>query len=386
MGSVFMPAFKPTWSPWWSVCLLTAVISGGSYVILRPRPLIAQSEPPPLAPVNRIGALGRLQPNGRVITVGGPMGERVGELLVREGDRVRAGDVIARLDNYAERLAERNLAAAQLAEAQAQLASSTTVRRLEVEEARTRLQQVDLPRQREIAAQQAIIRQLEAELRDAQTNLERFQNLYQEGAVSQLDVDQRRLRVQQAQESLNSAQATLARIESSRLADVNNVQTQLQVSEASLQALPSQTPLQSLTRSLELAEARLQRAEIRAPQDGQILRIRRYPGEVIDQEGIVQLGDTSRMYVVAEVYETDVPKVRVGQPVQISSPAFPETLQGEVDFIGLQIGRKDVLSTNPAEDVDARVVEVKVRIDPQDNELAARLTNMQVTVTIDLQG
>jgi HlyD family secretion protein len=314
------------------------------------------------------------------------MGERVGELLVREGDRVRAGDVIARLDNYAERLAERNLAAAQLAEAQAQLASSTTVRRLEVEEARTRLQQVDLPRQREIAAQQAIIRQLEAELRDAQTNLERFQNLYQEGAVSQLDVDQRRLRVQQAQESLNSAQATLARIESSRLADVNNVQTQLQVSEASLQALPSQTPIQSLTRSLELAEARLQRAVIRAPQDGQILRIRRYPGEVIDQEGIVQLGDTSRMYVVAEVYETDVPKVRVGQPVQISSPAFPETLQGEVDFIGLQIGRKDVLSTNPAEDVDARVVEVKVRIDPQDNELAARLTNMQVTVTIDLQG
>jgi len=248
------------------------------------------------------------------------------------------------------------------------------------------LQQVDLPRQREIAAQQAIIRQLEAELRDAQTNLERFQNLYQEGAVSQLDVDQRRLRVQQAQESLNSAQATLARIESSRLADVNNVQTQLQVSEASLQALPSQTPIQSLTRSLELAEARLQRAVIRAPQDGQILRIRRYPGEVIDQEGIVQLGDTSRMYVVAEVYETDVPKVRVGQPVQISSPAFPETLQGEVDFIGLQIGRKDVLSTNPAEDVDARVVEVKVRIDPQDNELAARLTNMQVTVTIDLQG
>ncbi len=386
MGSVFMLAFKPTWSPWWSVCLLTAVISGVSYVILRPRPLIAQSESPPLAAVNRIGALGRLQPNGRVITVGGPMGERVGELLVQEGDRVRAGDVIARLDNYAERLAERNLAAAQLAEAQAQLASSTTVRRLEVAEARTRLQQVDLPRQREIAAQQAIIRQLEAELRDAQTNLERFQNLYREGAVSQLDVDQRRLRVQQAQESLNSAQATLARIESSRLADVNNVQTQLQVSEASLQALPSQTPLQSLTRSLELAEARLQRAEIRAPQDGQILRIRRYPGEVIDQEGIVQLGDTSRMYVVAEVYETDVPKVRVGQPVQISSPAFPETLQGEVDFIGLQIGRKDVLSTNPAEDVDARVVEVKVRIDPQDNELAARLTNMQVTVTIDLQG
>jgi len=378
-----MPALKPAWL---SALVISVMAVGGAWVVLRPRPLVAQSEPAPLAAINRIGALGRLQPNGRVITVGGPSGERVGELLIQEGDRVRTGDIIARLDNYAERRAERNFAASQLVEAQAQLASTTTVRRLEVEEARTRLQQVDQPRQQEIAAQQAQIRQLEAELSDAQTNLQRFQDLHQEGAVSQLDLDQRRLRVQQAQESLNSAQSTLDRIEATRLTDINTIQTQLQVSQAALQALPSQTPIQSLTRNLELAEARLQRAVIRAPLDGQILRIRRFPGEVIDHEGIVQLGDTNRMYVVAEIYETDVPKVQVGQSVQIRGAAFPETLQGEVDFIGLQIGRKEVLSTNPAEDVDARVVEVKVRIAPEDNDLAARLTNMQVTVTIDLQG
>ncbi|GAB4217104.1 MAG: ABC exporter membrane fusion protein [Synechococcales cyanobacterium] len=378
-----MKFLNPTW-------LLIALASGTTAYLLVPKPgsLQAQSQTPPpsVAVVNRVGALGRLQPAGRVITVGGPTGERVGELLVAEGDVVQQGEVIARLDNYGERLAERNYAASQLAEAQAQLSSTTTRRRLEIAEVRSRLQQADLPRQREILSQQALIRQLEAELADAQTNLRRFQDLFQQGAVSQQDLDQRQLAVEQTQESLNSGRATLAQLESARSTDLTTIQTQVQVAEANYQAVPSEIPVQSLARNVELAEARLERSLIRAPQSGQILRIRRYPGEVIDQEGIVQLGDTSRMFVVAEVYETDVPRVQVGQRVSISSPAFPETLEGRVDFVGLQIGRKDVLSTNPAEDVDARVVEVKIQLDPEDNALAARLTNMQVTVTIDVDA
>lgn len=62
-----MPAMKPAWL---TASLITVVAVTGSLIVLRPRTLVAQSEPTPLAGVIRIGALGRLQPNGRVITVG----------------------------------------------------------------------------------------------------------------------------------------------------------------------------------------------------------------------------------------------------------------------------------------------------------------------------
>jgi HlyD family secretion protein len=51
--------------------------------------------------------------------------------------------------------------------------------------------------------------------------------------------------------------------------------------------------------------------------------------------------------------------------------------------IGLQIGKKDVLGTDPVADADARVVEVKIRLDPSSSKQVADLTNLQVNVVID---
>jgi HlyD family secretion protein len=53
-----------------------------------------------------------------------------------------------------------------------------------------------------------------------------------------------------------------------------------------------------------------------------------------------------------------------------------------VDHIGLQIGKKDVLDTDPAADTDARVVEVKIRLDPEASQVVAGLTYLQVNVKI----
>jgi HlyD family secretion protein len=87
------------------------------------------------------------------------------------------------------------------------------------------------------------------------------------------------------------------------------------------------------------------------------------------------------MYAVAEVYETDIGRVRSGQRAQIRSPALPHELAGTVERIGLKIGKKDVLSTDPVADADARVVEVHVRL--AEPELAAALTNLRVEVVIE---
>ena len=340
-----------------------------------------------LTPVvaTHVGALGRIEPQGEVILVGGLLGERIGELLVSQGQRVNAGDPLVRLESYGERQAERDYAASQLAEAELRLRAEVAYAQSQITEAQTRIQQIDQPRAAQIQAQQATVRQLQIELLDAQRNQERFQSLYTDGAVSQLELDQRQLAVQQAQEALNSAQASLSQIDQSRLLDLENARAQLRSAEANLLRAQTSVQVQSLSRNLELAEARLERTIIRAPQAGQILRIESRAGETIgDNSGILQLANTDQMMVVAEIYETDIARVEMGQQAQITSSGFPETLSGVVDQVGLQIGKRDVLSADPAADVDVRVVEVKIRLDPQSSQQVAGLTYMQVNVAIEL--
>jgi HlyD family secretion protein len=334
-----------------------------------------------------VGALGRLEPAGGVIRVAGPPGERLGELLVAEGERVVAGQVLARLESYSERLAEREYAAAQLQEARARLEAETRFGQAQIEEARTRLSQLDEPQQLQIRSQEAVVERIRAELADAEANLARFQALWQEGAISQQELDQKALVVRQRQEDLQAAEATLNQLRLARERDLRNAQAQVQAAEAALRRAQAQVQLQSLARNLELAEARLERTLIRAPRAGQVLKIHTRPGEVIAaNQGILELGNTDQMMVVAEVYETDILRVRPGQRATISNRVLPETLQGRVERVGLQIGKKDVLNTDPAADVDARVVEVYIRLDPESSARVAGLTNLQVNVAIDAEG
>jgi HlyD family secretion protein len=133
--------------------------------------------------------------------------------------------------------------------------------------------------------------------------------------------------------------------------------------------------------NLERARAELELSRVRAPIDGQILKIHAREGERVGPEGVVEIGATAVMVAVAEVYETDVGRVRVGQRATIESPALPRALTGSVERIGLRIGRQDVLDTDPVADVDARVVEVEVKLD--DPEPAARFTNLRVDVRFE---
>jgi HlyD family secretion protein len=88
------------------------------------------------------------------------------------------------------------------------------------------------------------------------------------------------------------------------------------------------------------------------------------------------------MYAVAEVYETDIGLVRVGQKGRVTSPVLSEALTGTVEQIGNMIAKNDILDVDPTANTDARVVEVKIRLD--NSAPAARLINLQVYVLIFL--
>ncbi len=136
-----------------------------------------------------------------------------------------------------------------------------------------------------------------------------------------------------------------------------------------------------LQAEMQHSQAEADQALVRAPISGQVLEVRARPGERVGADGIVELGDVDRMYALAEVYETDITRVRTGQRATVTSAALPQPLQGTVERIGLKIGMLDLLDTDPAARTDARIVPVEIRRD--DSGRVAALTNLQVEVAIE---
>ena len=378
----------------------------------------------PIIP-DTVAALGYLEPQGEVIQLSAPAfreGARVEQLLVKRGDKVKTKQVIAILDSRDRLAAALKQSQTQVLVARTRLAQvKAGAKQGEIKAAEARFQrtraelegQISTQRatiasleaqlQGEKSAQQATIERLKAELRNAETECGRYQFLYQDGAVSASQRDSICLQNETAQKRLKEAQATLNRIITTREEQIKEaqanlqrtiatVQRQIRETQATLDAVAEIRPVDVQLAQAELetaqaavfrAQAELDLAYVRSPRDSQILKIHTWPGEIISNEGIVEIGQTDQMYVVAEVYETDISKVRIGQPVTITSDGVTEDLQGKVDEIGLQIGTKDVLGTDPIADADARVVEVKIRLRPEDSQRVAGLTNLQVNAVID---
>jgi HlyD family secretion protein len=96
------------------------------------------------------------------------------------------------------------------------------------------------------------------------------------------------------------------------------------------------------------------------------------------------MGDTTNIYVVAEVEENDVAAVHVGQRATITSEAVNEPLQGTVEEIGRLIYKNDIFNLDPRADRDTRIVEARIKLDtPQP---VAGLTYLEVSVRIDTKA
>ena len=141
-----------------------------------------------------------------------------------------------------------------------------------------------------------------------------------------------------------------------------------------------ETKVAALRAQRDRAAAELELTVVRSPIDGQVLEVHARQGERVGPDGIAEIGKTQTMKVVAEVYETDISRVRMGQRATVSSPALLAPAQGVVDRIGLKVGKKDVLSVDPAAKTDARVIEVEILLD--DATQVAGLTNLEVDVVI----
>ena len=121
-------------------------------------------------------------------------------------------------------------------------------------------------------------------------------------------------------------------------------------------------------------------SELRAPLAGTVLKIHSRPGERPAGDGVLELGAGDQMEAVAEVYESDINRVKLGQVVSLVSEngGFSGTLQARVIRISPQVRQRAVLSTDPTGDADARVVEVRLALDPADAGKVRDLAGLKV--------
>ena len=370
-----------------------AATSAIAYYGISQSGLLTKSSPEPVLttpPAKKVTALGRLEPEAETISLAAPValdGDRLDRLLVAEGDIVKKGQVVAILDSR-DRLSD------ELQQAKEQVKNAIAKLNQVIAGAKTG----------EIQAQQATITQLEAELkggsetqnaaiarwqsevRNANAEYNRFGQLYGQGAIASSNLDSKRLVAETAEAQLKEVIAIRNRNFSSLQAQISQAKATLnriaEVRPVDVQA--AQIEVESAVTAVKGAQTALDRAYIRSPIAGQILKIHTHPGEKLSDDGIVEMGETNQMVAIAEVYQTDISKVRVGQQAVVTSQAFDSEIKGTVAQIGLQVEQQKVFSDRPGENLDRRVVEVKIRLSREDSKRIAGLTNLQVQTAINL--
>lgn len=338
----------------------------------------------------QVVALGRLEPEGKVIKLSAPVDletDRVAKLLVKSGEQVRVGQMIAILDScdrlersLSETRQQVNVAKRELAQVRAGAKSG------EIAAQKAEIIRLQAELDGEVRRQQATLVRLEAEANNASAELNRYQMLYRKGAISASRFNQQHLAYRTTQAQVNEARQNRSRT-------IATLQAQIRAAKATLTGIAevrpvdmqvAQSKVEQAIATTKRVEAELQQAYIRAPMAGQVLKIHTYPGEKVDSRGIVELGRTEKMMAVTEVYQTDISKIRVGQSAIITSQAFSEKLRGTVTQVETQVNRQTIMSNQPGENLDRRVIEVNVRLTPKASQQVANFTNLQVEVAIQL--
>ncbi|MEO0409008.1 MAG: ABC exporter membrane fusion protein [Cyanobacteria bacterium P01_A01_bin.135] len=381
-------------TPRWAIALGIAPVlisgTGAAYYYQQ-----IQSAPAPVAPApvlpQTVNALGRLEPAGEAIRISQPSSPggayRVESLQVKLGDRVQTGQIIAVLDHHNRRQQDVEAARQRVASAQArlnQVLAGAPAGDIAAQQAA--ISRLEAQLQGDVATQQASIARLEAEVRNAEAEYQRHDGLFQEGAISTSDRDSKSLVVETARERVTKARAALQRTQ-------QTLQRQIQEARATLDRVAEVRPTDVAAAQAEVdaaqtavaqAEAELETAYVQSPRDARVLRVFTQEGESVGVDGIVELGETDQMYAVAEVYEGDIGRVQVGQLATITADPLLDPLQGTVEQIGWVVADQGVLDTDPVASTDARVVEVKVRLDSEASQTVAQFSNLQVDVEISL--
>lgn len=308
-------------------------------------------------------APGEVEPLSEEIEIGAELPGKLKEVLVEEGDAVRAGQALAVLENsdlearvesararIETLLRQKRTAAARVDAARAdRIRIANAARPVERKEARSRYEET-LPA-----------------VAQARSEYERRKRLFDSGDVSRESMERARTELESAErlsasryESYNVVNA------GARHDDLARADAAIRLEEERLREFEGL--IDEARAEVRISEESLLKTIIKSPIDGIVLRKRANAGESVTPEsplGVVTVGDASAVRVRVDVDETDVGKVREGARVYVRADAFGEKrFSGKVVEIGSVLGRKNIRTDEPVEKVDTKILEVLVELDP----------------------
>ena len=274
---------------------------------------------------------GRVEGRSETVEIGAAADGVIQTVYVAEGDTVRAGDKLAEIGCPDMK--------ASLREAVAQMDSAKQVR--------ARLLRGARDEERRMAAEKT--KAARSVLQRANLNLDRIKGLFTRAVVSKAMLDD-------AQRDHDVAEASLEEaIRNEQL--VNSPPLPEEVAKANADVAVAEN-------RVYVIQEKIAKFTVTAPANGTILRVLMHPGEAfstVAPKPLFTLADTSVRRVRAEVDERDVMKVKVGQKVWVFPDGHEDgKFQGKVQEIASSMGRKRILSGDPAEKADHDVLESMV--------------------------
>jgi membrane fusion protein (multidrug efflux system) len=294
------------------------------------------------------------------VAVRAEISARMTEVAVDDNQRVKQGDLLVQLDDRDTR--------SQLAQAQAQLAVSSA----NVTQAQ---RQVELDRA-SIDEAQAQVTAAQSDVAQARQHLERSQSLAANNYAS-------RQQLQDDQASLRVAQATLA----ARQASVESAKRRLSADQASIDSAKANRD--AAEADIEYNQSQLAKTRIVARRDGVVGNLTVEPGDLAQPSlTLMQLVPVQTAYVVANYKETQIERMRVGQPVSLEVDAYPDIeFTGKVDSVAPATGTQfSLLPQDNATGNFNKIVQrvpVKIRVTGPEEQLWRLQSGLSVVPSVD---
>lgn len=303
--------------------------------------------------------------------------KKVNGRQLREGDFVRKGELLARVDDR-KLASDVTVAQAQRQDAQQRLTTARASLR-QSESAVSQAQAEKSRAQATLASARADLKRAEANRNFAQTDLNRYQQLWEDGVVSKSERDTRETQFKEAQASVEAARAQVrAAAEGVTAAQAAVESAQEAVLSQQAQVESAQSGIQSAIASLEKTQVILEDTEIVAPFDGIIAHLNIKEGDywtpqrinaggdyqqIVESVPIIAI-DPSEFEVNVELPAFDGARVRTGQRAFIvaNERLLSPDAMTSADLIDIASAEGIVFSVSPSVTPGGRAIEVKIRV------------------------